>query len=106
MNLLKISASFILGIVVGAVAVGAIGYFWIGPAVARDKFDFGYGMGELNAQIQLGTKIPDVLGRDVDPHEPMVPFFSAKTESVIVVTRHGVKTLRLCCDGSEPLPAE
>jgi hypothetical protein len=53
MNLLKISVIFVLGIVVGAVAVGALGYFWIGPAVARDKFDFGYGMGELNAQTEF-----------------------------------------------------
>lgn len=104
MHVLKLSITFILGVVVGAAAVGTVGWFWIGPEVARDRFSYGYDTGKLDAQVELGSKIPDVLGRDVDLHETMVPFFSAKDESVVVVTRHGVKTLRLCCDGSEPMP--
>ena len=95
MSLLKLIVTFVFGGIVG-----------VGVAIVFLVDDYNYHRGALNAQIELGIKIPEVLGRDVDPHEPMVPFFSAKTESVVVVTRHGVKTLRLCCDGSEPMPSQ
>jgi hypothetical protein len=93
MRLVTVAIAFVLGGLAGMIAT-----------VLFLTDDYSYHRGELNVQVELGTKIPDVLGRDVDPREPMVPFFSAKTESVVVVTRHGVKTLRLCCDGSEPTP--
>jgi hypothetical protein len=106
MRLFKLAILFVVGCVVGIVAAALVGRFVIYPELARQKYEYGHQMGVLQAQIELGGKIPEVLGRDVDPHESMVPFFSAKTESVVVVTRHGVKTLRLCCDGSEPEPSE
>jgi hypothetical protein len=75
MRLVTVVIAFVLGAVFGMIAT-----------VLFLTDDYSYHKGELNAQVDLGTKIPDLLGRDVDPREPMVPFFSAKTESVVVVT--------------------
>src|SRR5438045_8460831 len=96
---LKLALLFAAGILVGVAVAAAVVWFYIYPTMAKEKYRYGHEMGELRAQIELGTKIPDALGRDVDPHEPIIPLWSAKTESVVIVTRHGVKTLRLCCDG-------
>jgi hypothetical protein len=104
MRLLVVSIAFVLGALVGIAAAVIVGRFWIYPEVAKEKYDYGRGVGALQAQVEIGAKIPDVLGRDIDPNEHKQWLFSAKTESVVVVTRHGVKTLRLCCDGSEPMP--
>jgi hypothetical protein len=104
MRILRIGIPFACGAAVGIAAAVVVGRFWIYPEVAKEKYDYGHGMGALQAQIEIGAKIPDALGRDVDRNEPMEWLFSAKDESVVVVTRDGVKTLRLCCDGTEPKP--
>jgi hypothetical protein len=104
MRAFRVSIVFVLGALIGIAAAVIVGRFWIYPDVAKEKYDYGHGVGALQAQVEIGAKIPDVLGRDVDPNEAKQWLFSAKTESVVVVTRHGVKTLRLCCDGSEPMP--
>ena len=85
---------FGLGLLTGAALCGAVGWFWIYPDVAREKFDYGAMAGNLQARIEIANKIPATLGSDVDPHEPSEWFFSAKSASVVVVTRNGVKTLR------------
>ena len=99
---LKLAAIFIAGIAVGAAAVGALGGFWIYPQVAREKFEYGRSLGAYNEQLRLAREIPQVLGSDVDPNEPKQYFFSGKDESVVIVMHNGIKTLRLCCDGTEP----
>jgi hypothetical protein len=104
MRVLVIVIAFVLGALVGIAAAVIVGRFWIYPEVTKEKYDYGHGVGALQAQVEIAARIPDVLGRDVDPNEAKRWLFSAKTESVVVVTRHGVKTLRLCCDGSEPMP--
>jgi hypothetical protein len=104
MRMLLIAIAFVLGALVGIAAAVIVGRFWIYPEVAKEKYDYGQGVGTLQAQVEIAAKIPDVLGRDVDPNEAKQWLFSAKTASVVVVTRHGVKTLRLCCDGSESMP--
>ena len=101
MRILTLALVFMVGALVGAVAVGAVGYFWIGPQVAQDKFDFGYMNGTINAQVDIARKIDALLGRDFDRHEPSEPFYGVKETSVVVVTRNGVKTLRTCCDDAE-----
>lgn len=91
--LIVAAASFVLGVIVAGVAFAVFSSDAIDNAVreTRDK---------------IGGKIPAALGRDTDPCESLEVLFSAKGESVIVVTRNGVKTLRLCCDGTEPKPAQ
>ena len=95
MRLLTLATAFVLG---GLAGVAATVGFWID--------DYSYHRGILSAQSEIGGKMPFALGRDVDPNEPMQWLFSAKGESVFVVTRNGVKTLRLCCDGTEPKPRQ
>jgi len=94
----KLVIGFLLGVCVTVVAGFVLGYFY--PEAAHDP----YSLGRFHEDIDVGQKIPSALGRDVDPHEPMEPFLGGKMESVVIVTRRGVKTLRLCCDGSEPKP--
>jgi hypothetical protein len=89
--MLKLAIGFVVGAIIGV--IGTLVFVDIDTRLAHH-------MGE----IELGVKIPDALGRDVDPNEPMQWFSSVETEGVFVVTRHGVKTLRLCCDGTEPKP--
>lgn len=89
--MLKLAIGFIVGAVVGAVAVLVY-------------IDVDTHQAYRNGQIEVGLKVPAALGRDVDPKEPMEWFSSVEIESVVVVTRRGVKTLRLCCDGTEPMP--
>jgi len=105
MRLPKLLITLGAGALIGAAAVIAVGWFWVYPIVAQERFGNGYYLGGLATQVNLASKIPDLLGSDVDPHEPMEPFFErTKGESVVVVTRHGVKTLRLYRDASEPTP--
>jgi hypothetical protein len=84
-----------IGLVCGA-AVGVIGTLVF--------IEFDVHQAHRNGEIEFGLKVPAALGTDVDPTEKMEYFSSVETESVVVVTRRGVKTLRLCCDGTEPHP--
>jgi hypothetical protein len=104
MRSLKLAITFVVGIAVGAAAVGALGGFWIYPEVAKEKFEYGRSLGAYNEQLRLAREIPRVLGNDIDPNEPKQYFFSGKDESVVIVRHNGIKTLRLCCDGTEPKP--
>ena len=106
MRPLKFSITFIAGIAAGAAVVGALGGFWIYPEVAKEKFEYGRSLGAYNEQLRLAREIPHVLGNDIDPNEPNQYFFSGKDESVVIVTHNGIKTLRLCCDGTEPKPPQ
>jgi hypothetical protein len=91
----KPMVKLVIGFVLGVCAVVIVG--WL---VGYDA----YSLGRFHEEMELGWKIPDALGRDIDPNEPMQPLWGGKDRSVVIVTRHGVKTLRLCCDGSEPKP--
>jgi hypothetical protein len=96
----------ILGFVFG-LAVALLGcWSWVYPWVARQKFEYGKSLGAYNAHLELAREIPQLLGEDIDPNEPKQYFFDAKDESVVIVTHNGVKTLRLCCDGTEPKPPQ
>jgi hypothetical protein len=64
MRILILAIVFLVGALVGAVAVGAVGYFWIGPEIAQDKFDFGYTQGTINAQVDIARKVDALLGKD------------------------------------------
>jgi hypothetical protein len=86
----RLTCAFVLGIAVGL----AVCWFTIYPAVAREKFEYGRMTGDQQAREAIACKIADVLGKDVHGPEPEEFFFSAKSESVMLVTRNGVKTLR------------
>jgi hypothetical protein len=92
MRLLPLAIGFALGAITAGVAAVLLVPHWY------------YEIGHYHGEIEVGWKIPDALGRDVDPNEPKQWFSATKDEGVFVVTRHGVKTLRLCCDGTEPKP--
>ena len=94
----KLLIGFLVGVCVTVLDGFVLGYFY--PEAAHDP----YSLGRFHEAVDIGYKIPGALGTDVDPSEPMEPFLGGKMESVVIVTRHGVKTLRLCCDGSEPKP--
>jgi hypothetical protein len=96
--MVKLVSGFFLGVCVTVVAGLVLGHFY--PRLALDP----YSLGRFHEDVEIGYKIPDALGRDVDPNEPIEPFLPGKDRGVVIVTRHGVKTLRLCCDGSEPKP--
>jgi hypothetical protein len=94
MRLLQFGLGFVLGCVVAGIAAVLL--------VPKWYYDYGRWIGV----VEVGYKIPGALGNDVDPYEPKEIFLGGKQESVVIVTRNGVKTLRLCCDGSEPKPAQ
>ena len=96
----KLVIGFVVGVCVTVVVGYVLGYFWIYPQVTNDA----YSLGRFHEAVNIGYKIPGALDADVDPNERMEPFLGGKMESVVIVTRNGVKTLRLCCDESKPKP--
>jgi hypothetical protein len=105
MRLSKLLITLGAGALIGAAAVIVVVWLRVYPVVAQERFGYGYELGGLATQANLGSKVPDLLGSDVDPQEPMVPFFErTKGEQVVVVTRNGVKTLRLYRDASKATP--
>jgi hypothetical protein len=105
MRLSTLLITFCAGALIGAAAVIAVAWLKVYPVVAEERFSYGYELGGLAMQANLGSKIPGLFGSDVDPHEPMTPFFErTKGEQVVVVTRNGVKTLRLYRDASKATP--
>ena len=96
----KLIVGFVVGVCVSVVVGYVLGYFWIYPQVVHEA----YSLGQFDEALDIGYKIPGALGADIDPNERMEPFLGGKMESVVIVTRKGVKTLRLCCDESRPKP--
>lgn len=96
----KLAIGFLAGICVAGIAAFVLGYFYLYP----ETKDEAYSLGRFQEDVEIGGKIPEALGADIDPNEPKQSFLPGKDRGVVIVTRHGVKTLRLCCDGSEPLP--
>lgn len=99
--MLKLIIAFTVGGIVGAVSCAVLFWFAVYPDVVREKVEFGRMMGDQQAREAIACKIADVLGNDVHGPEPEEWFFSAKSESVMVVTRNGVKTLRFPADCSK-----
>jgi hypothetical protein len=93
--MIKIIISFITGLIVAAVMVGAVGRYIIYPAVAREKEEFGRNQGYASGQIDFAAKIPAALGSDFSKNEKYIIFHQVKDVDVIVVERNGVKTLRV-----------
>jgi hypothetical protein len=91
----KLIIAFIAGLIAGVALVAAIGRYAIYPAVAREKVEFGRNQGYANAQADVATKIPPVLGSDFSKEEKYTVFYQIKDVDVVVVERNGVKTLRL-----------
>jgi hypothetical protein len=94
----KFLTGFFLGVCVTIIAGVVIGRF--SPRLSPDA----YFRGRFHEDLDIGHRIPDALGRDIDPNEPMEPFLGGKEHGVVIVTRRGVKTLRLCCDDFDPKP--
>ena len=85
----------LLGFVLGAAMSAAVCGFWILPAVARDKFEFGATTGRADSRVDIADKIRQTLGDDFDRDETRQSFYDIKDISVVVVTRNGAKTLRV-----------
>jgi len=98
----KLAIGFIVGVCVTAIASFVLGYFYLYPEAKHD----GYSLGRFHEDVEIGWKIPEALGADLDPNEPMQAFLPGKDHGVVIVTRNGVKTLRLCCDDSEAKPPQ
>jgi hypothetical protein len=96
--MVKLVIGFAVGVCFTAVATFVLGQFY--PWLSLDP----YFQGRFHEDVDIGHRIPDALGRDIDPNESMESFLPGKDRGVVIVTRRGVKTLRLCCDGSEPKP--
>jgi hypothetical protein len=92
--MLKTLCAFLLG---AAVAL-AVCWLVVYPSVICEKFEYGRMTGDQQAREAIACKIADVLGKDVHGPEPEEWFFSAKSDSVMLVTRNGVKTLRFSAD--------
>jgi hypothetical protein len=94
----KLLIGFVFRILFTAGVTFFLGPFY--PRLSPDPFDHG----RFYEDVDIGHRIPEALGSDVDPNEPIEAFLPGKERGVVIVTRRGVKTLRLCCDGSEPKP--
>lgn len=90
----KLIGSFVLG---AAVAFAVSGYmvYTQYAEIAREKVATGRAWGYADAQVDVAHKIRERLGDDFEDGEPSEGFYDVKDISVLVVTRNGVKTLRL-----------
>jgi hypothetical protein len=89
----------LLGFLVGFVSASALFILVIVPKDGRDKFQYGYHNGMVEAQFDMARRIPSVLGNDL--HLADLPistnsnvFLQVKDATILVVERNGVKTLR------------
>ena len=94
----RLLIGFLLGACFTLIATFVLGQFY--PWLSPDP----YFQGRFHEDVDIGHRIPEALGSDIDPNEPIEAFLPGKERSVVIVTRRGVKTLRACCDGSEPKP--
>ena len=99
----KLVIGFCVGVCFTVVTMFVLSHFYpqlVYPQLAPDP----YWLGHFHEDIDIAHKIPAALGADLDPNEPREPFLGGKMESVVIVTRNGVKTLRKCCDDSKANP--
>lgn len=89
----------IISFVLGFACASALFIVIIVPKDGRDKFQFGYHNGMVEAQFDMARRIPTALGSDL--HRADLPdvtrsnvFLDVKDATVLVVERNGVKTLR------------
>lgn len=72
------------------------------PKDGRDKFQYGYHNGMVEAQFDMARRIPAVLGSDLHRADILTnsagfltnDFLEVKDATILVVERNGVKTLR------------
>jgi hypothetical protein len=83
----------------GFICASALFIFIIMPKDGRDKFQYGYHNGMVEAQFDMARRIPSALGSDL--HRADLPsagltniFLEVKDATILVVERNGVKTLR------------
>ena len=89
----------VLTFLAGFVCASALFIFVIVPKEGRDKFQYGYHNGMVEAQFDMARRIPSALGSDL--HRADLPvaggtnvFLQVKDATILVVERNGVKTLR------------
>jgi hypothetical protein len=93
---------YILTFLAGFVCASALFIFFIVPQNGRDKFQYGYHNGMVEAQFDLARRIPTVLGSDLHWADILTnstgiltnDFLEVKDATILVVERNGVKTLR------------
>jgi hypothetical protein len=85
---------YLLIFLTGFVCASALFIFIIVPKEGRDKFAFGYHNGMVEAQFDIGRRIPAVLGSDVYYSDGHNEFLAVKDLDIVVVEPNGVKTLR------------
>ena len=85
---------FILGVFVGAaIAAGVLVPLLLSER--RDKFEYGRFHGGNSARLDIARRLPEALGRDLDPSSECTNRFLEVKDAIIwIVDRNGVKTLR------------